>query len=235
MIQIHHAGQRGHLDHGWLDTWHTFSFGEFHDPERMGFRALRVINEDIVAPGMGFGKHPHRDMEILTYVLEGGLAHSDSMDNASTIRPGMVQRMSAGTGVFHAEYNASEDEPVHLLQIWLLPDAKGHQPSYEEVEFGPDGIDDRLRLLAAPDGATDTDGAATWHTDARLYGSRLTAGASLAHELAAGRHAWVQVARGNLTVNGTALKAGDGAALSDETRLEFASSDGAEFLLFDLA
>lgn len=232
MIHVHPAGQRGHLDHGWLDTWHTFSFGEFHDPERMGFRALRVINEDIVAPGMGFGKHPHRDMEILTYVLEGGLAHSDSMDNASVIRPGMVQRMSAGTGVFHAEYNASEDEPVHLLQIWLLPDAKGHQPSYEEREFGADGIDGRLRLLAAPDGG---DGAVTWHTDARMYGARLNGGAALGHDLADNRHAWIQVTRGALSVNGTDLGAGDGAAVSGESHLEIATADGTEFLLFDLA
>ncbi|MCB1183665.1 pirin family protein [bacterium] len=232
MIQVHPAGNRGHLDHGWLDTRHTFSFGQFHDPARMGFRALRVINEDIIAPGMGFGKHPHRDMEILTYVLAGGLAHTDSMNNTSVIGPGRVQRMSAGTGVVHAEHNASDTEPVHLLQIWLLPDAAGHPPSYEELDLGPGDIDGRLRVLASPDA---DDGATTWHQDAWLYACRLPAAGEIGHVLAPDRHAWLQVARGTAQLGGVGLEAGDGAAVSGESRLDITSIEGTEFLLFDLA
>jgi redox-sensitive bicupin YhaK (pirin superfamily) len=232
VIQVLPSSQRGHADHGWLYARHTFSFGQFQDPDREGFRALRVLNEDVIAPGGGFGKHPHRDMEILTYVLEGGLAHTDSLGHTSVIRPGQVQRMSAGTGVVHAEHNASDTEPVHLLQIWLLPDAAGHAPSYEELDLGAEGIRDRLRLIAAPDGAA---GATTWHQDARLFASRPAAGTHLEHRLAPGRHAWVQVARGRIAVNGTELDAGDGAAVSDEAGLAITASVDAEFLLFDLA
>ena len=198
----------------------------------MGFRALRVINEDFIAPGAGFGKHPHRDMEILTYVLEGGLAHSDSVGHTSVLRPGHIQRMSAGTGVQHAEHNASETASVHLLLVWLEPDAAGHPPSYEELDLGPDGARDRLRQIAAPDGA---DGATTWHADARLFAARPTADTELDHELAPGRHAWVQVARGRIALNGTLLGPGDGAAVSDESHLACVAAEDAEFLLFDLA
>jgi redox-sensitive bicupin YhaK (pirin superfamily) len=232
MIRLRRAGDRGHADHGWLDTWHTFSFADYHDPEQMGFRALRVINDDVVAPGGGFGTHPHRDMEIVTYVLEGALAHKDSMGNASSIVPGEVQRMSAGTGVLHSEFNHSKTDRVHLLQIWLLPDRGGIEPSYEQTFFPDEEKLGRLRLVASPDGA---DGSVTIHQDARLYATLLEPGQEVAHDLAPGRHAWVHVARGRASLNGHALAAGDGAAVSAEERLVLRGEGRAEVLLFDLA
>ncbi len=232
MITLRKAQDRGHADHGWLDTWHTFSFADYYDPEQMGFRALRVINDDVVAPGRGFGTHPHRDMEIVTYVLEGALAHKDSMGNASTIVPGEVQRMSAGTGVLHSEFNHSKTDRVHLLQIWLLPDRTGIEPSYEQTFFPDEEKRGRLRLVAAPDGA---EGSVTIHQNARLYATLLEPGQEVAHDLAPGRHAWVHVARGAVRLNGLPLRAGDGAAVGDEARLTLRGEGHSEVLLFDLA
>ena len=233
-MQIRRAGERGHADHGWLDSWHTFSFADYHDPRHMGFRALRVINEDRVAPGGGFPRHPHRDMEIVSYVLAGALEHKDSLGTGSVIRPGDVQRMSAGTGVVHSEYNASKTEPVHFLQIWLLPDRAGHAPGYEQKAFTDADKRGRLRLVASPDGA---DGSVTIHQDAKIHATVLARGAGVEHALAPGRHAWVHVARGAAEVNGTPLAAGDAAALTGEpiVRLRGAGDDDAELLLFDLA
>ena len=221
MIRIRRSGERGHADHGWLDTRHTFSFADYHDPDHMGFRTLRVINEDVVQPGRGFGTHGHRDMEILTWVLSGTLAHRDSLGNGFLIRRGEVQRMTAGTGVTHSEVNPSEAEPVHLLQIWILPERKGLAPGYEQkpVALEPG------RLVPFP---------VTIHQDAKVHAARLEAGQAVSHALAAGRHAWVQLARGSLTLNGTAMAAGDGAAVSGETTLILKAGEAAEFLLFDL-
>jgi len=232
MIKLRKAKDRGHADHGWLDTWHTFSFADYYDPEQMGFRALRVINDDVVAPGRGFGTHPHRDMEIVTYVLEGALAHKDSMGNASTIVPGEVQRMSAGTGVLHTEFNHSKTDPVHLLQIWLLPERNGLAPSYEQTFFPDEEKRGRLRLVASPDAA---DGSVRIHQDARLYATLLAPGEEVTHALAPGRHAWVHVARGKASLNGQPLEAGDGAAVSAEEQLTLRGDGHAEVLLFDLA
>lgn len=232
MITLRRARERGHANHGWLDTNHTFSFADYYDPAHMGFRALRVINEDRVAAGAGFPTHPHRDMEIVTYVLDGALQHRDSMGNGSTIRPGDVQRMSAGTGVTHSEYNASKTEPVHFLQIWIVPGERGLPPGYEQQAFAPDELRGALRLVASPDGAA---GSVTVHQDARLYATRLAAGESVSHALAPGRHAWVHVARGAATVNGAAVSAGDGAAVTDEPALVLTGTDDAELLVFDLA
>jgi redox-sensitive bicupin YhaK (pirin superfamily) len=232
MLTIRKSDDRGHFDFGWLDTRHTFSFGDYYDPRHMGFRALRVINEDVVREGGGFGTHPHRDMEIVTYVLSGALAHKDSMGNGSEIRPDDVQRMSAGTGVTHSEHNGSATEPVHLLQIWLLPARTGTPPSYEQRAFPVEEKRGRLRLVGAPDGR---DGAVTIHQDVALYAAVLAPGERVEHELASGRHAWVQVVRGQLTVNGEQLAAGDGAALSQEARVAIAARDESEILLFDLA
>ena len=231
MITLRPSAARGHADHGWLDTFHTFSFADYHDPAHMGFRGLRVINEDRVAPGMGFGTHPHRDMEILTYILAGRLAHKDSMGNGREITPGQLQAMSAGTGITHSEFNPSRTDPVHLLQIWLLPDRKGHTPRY--AEWSPRaGENGALTLLASPDGR---DGSAAIHQDARLYLVKLPAAAALTHPLAAGRAVWVQVMRGSLTLNGHTLVAGDGAAVESESALALHATADAEALLFDLA
>jgi hypothetical protein len=232
MIAVRRSEERGHFDHGWLDTRHTFSFADYRDPRHMGFRALRVVNEDRVRPGQGFGTHPHRDMEIVTYVLEGGLAHRDSMGHGSTIHPGDVQRMSAGTGVTHSEFNASRSEPVHFLQIWILPDRTGLAPSYEQRRFPEEERRGRLRLLASPDGA---DGSVTVHQDVRLLAALLAPGQAVGHALAPGRHAWVQVARGAVEVAGQRLSAGDGAALSGETEVALQGIADSEVLLFDLA
>jgi hypothetical protein len=232
MIVVRRSEERGHFDHGWLDTRHTFSFADYRDPRHMGFRALRVVNEDRVRPGQGFGTHPHRDMEIVTYVLEGGLAHRDSMGHGSTIHPGDVQRMSAGTGVTHSEFNASRTEPVHFLQIWILPDRTGLAPSYEQRRFPEEERRGRLRLLASPDGA---DGSVTVHQDVRLLAALLAPGQAVGHALAPGRHAWVQVARGAVEVAGQRLSAGDGAALSGETEVALQGIADSEVLLFDLA
>jgi redox-sensitive bicupin YhaK (pirin superfamily) len=230
-ITLRRASERGHADHGWLDTWHTFSFSDYYDPRFMGFSALRVINEDFVAPGRGFPPHPHRDMEILTYVLEGALEHRDSLGTGSVIRPGEVQRMSAGTGVRHSEANASATERVHLLQIWIEPAVKGVTPSYEQKAFPDEDTHGRLRLVASPDGA---DGSVTIHQDARVYATVLDAGQQVAHTLAPGRRAWVHVARGTLSLNGHTLAAGDGAAVSGDSALTLVGEKDAGALLFDL-
>lgn len=232
MIVTRKAAERGHFDHGWLDTSHTFSFAGYHDPAHMGFRTLRVINEDRVAGGRGFGAHSHRDMEIVTYVLEGALEHADSMGNRSVIVPGEVQRMSAGTGVTHSEFNPRPDEPAHFLQIWLLPDRRGRAPGYEQKAIP--SLEERgaLRLVASRDGRA---GSVTIHQDVDLYASRLEPGEKVRHALAPGRHAWLQVVSGRVDLNGTALAAGDGAAVSRESALEIAAVEAAHFLLFDLA
>ena len=232
MITVRRSGDRGHFDHGWLDTRHTFSFADYRDPAHMGFRSLRVINEDRVQPGQGFGKHPHRDMEIVSYVVSGALAHEDSMGNGSAIRPGEVQRMSAGTGVVHGEFNQSRTEPVHFLQIWILPASQGLPPGYEQKRFPDEEKRGRLRLVASPDGAG---GSVTVHQDARLYAALLAPGQAVTHPLAQGRHAWVQVIRGEVEASGERLSAGDGAALSGEKALSLCGVADAEVLVFDLA
>lgn len=232
MITVRPAAERGHADHGWLDTRHTFSFASYRDPAHMGFRSLRVINEDRVKPGKGFGTHAHSDMEILTWVLDGALGHKDSMGNGSVIRPGDLQRMSAGTGVTHSEFNPSPEAGVHFLQIWLLPGERGLPPGYEQKNFPLGERRRRLRLVAARDGR---EGAVTIHQDADLWTALLGPGESVRHALAPGRHAWIHVARGSATVNGYALGAGDGAAVSDEPALEIAGVTPAEVLVFDLA
>lgn len=231
MLTIRPAAERGRARLDWLDSHHSFSFGEYYDPAHMGFRALRVINEDVVAPAGGFATHPHRDMEIVTWVLDGALEHRDSLGTGSVIRPGEVQRMSAGTGIRHSEFNSSKTDPVHLLQIWLLPERAGFPPSYEQRTVAFDA-GTGLRLIASPDGR---DGSVTLHQSADIWAARLAAGASATHALAAGRHAWVQVARGDVTLNGQALHAGDGAALSDEAAVTVRADSDAEVLVFDLA
>jgi redox-sensitive bicupin YhaK (pirin superfamily) len=231
MLTIRPAGARGHAQLDWLDSRHTFSFGDYYDPAHMGFRALRVINEDRVAPGTGFGTHPHRDMEIVTYILAGALQHRDSLGTGSVIRPGEIQRMSAGTGIQHSEINASQSEPVHLLQIWLLPERTGLPPGYEQRPLPP-ATPGRLSLIGSRDGR---DGSVTIHQDVDLYSGRLAAGQPVTHALAPGRSAWLQVARGDLTVNGQAVSAGDGVAIGGERSLELRCVDAAEILLFDLA
>ncbi len=232
MITIRPGGERGHFDHGWLDTRHTFSFADYHDRDHMGFRSLRVINEDRVQPGQGFGTHPHRDMEIVTYVLEGALAHRDSMGNGSTIRPGEVQRMTAGTGITHSEFNHSRTDPVHFLQIWILPERRGLTPSYEQTTIPAESMADRLRPVASHDGR---DGSVRINQDASLFVAALAPGRSVTHEFAAGRHGWLQVARGSVVVGGRTLTAGDGASISDEPSIEVRGESAAEVLLFDLA
>jgi redox-sensitive bicupin YhaK (pirin superfamily) len=234
MITVRKSEDRGHFDHGWLDTRHTFSFADYRDPEHMGFRSLRVINEDRVKPGQGFGTHGHRDMEIVSWVLSGALAHRDSTGGGGVLRPGEAQRMTAGTGVAHSEFNGSDGEAVHFLQIWILPDRAGHRPSYEQRAYPEAERRGRLRLIASPDGA---EGSTTVHQDVRVYAALLARGQRVEHALGAGRHAWVQVARGALEVNGVSLRAGDGAAVSDEKALSLSGAgDGeAEVLLFDLA
>jgi redox-sensitive bicupin YhaK (pirin superfamily) len=232
MIQIRRAVERGHANHGWLDTWHTFSFSSYHDPQHMRFRSLRVMNEDRVQPGEGFGTHPHRDMEIVTYVLEGALEHKDSMGNGEVLRPGEFQRMSAGTGITHSEFNPSKTEAVHLYQIWLVPDRKGIEPSYEQKRFTDEDRHNRLRLVASPEA---TDGSLLIHQDARIFLSRIDAGKRLVHEMSAGRHAWLQVLRGSVSFNGQTLETSDGAAISDESSLTVEARQDAEIMLFDLA
>jgi len=232
MIRPLKATERGHFNHGWLDTYHTFSFGDYHDPAQMGFRSLRVINEDRVKPGVGFGMHGHRDMEIITYVLEGAVEHKDSLGNGSIIRPGDLQHMTAGTGVRHSEFNPSAKEALHLYQIWLLPERQGLPPSYDQRAFSEDERRGRLRLVASPDGA---DGSLTIRQDARIFLSSLDESESVSHEIQAGRHAWLQVLRGRAAVNGTPLETSDGAAISDERLLTVVGEQGAEVMLFDLA
>jgi hypothetical protein len=232
MIALRPAAERGHADHGWLDTRHTFSFADYYDERHMGFRTLRVINEDRVQPGRGFGTHSHKDMEIISYVLEGTLQHKDSLGNGSTVNPDEVQRMSAGRGVSHSEFNGSKIDVLHFLQIWILPSARDLPPSYEQRVFPGEERRGRLRLLAAADGR---DGAVTIHQDVDLYGVLLDGGQQVRHELRPGRHAWVQVARGSVGVNGQTLAAGDGAALSGERAVEISARMPGEVLLFDLA
>src|SRR5258708_7455526 len=222
MIQVRKSHARGHADHGWLDTYHTFSFADYQDEAHMGFHSLRVINEDRVAAGTGFGMHGHRDMEIVTYVLSGALEHKDSMGNGEILRPGELQRMSAGTGIRHSEFNPSGSDPVHLYQIWLLPQSKGIEPSYEQKAFPSAARGGRWQLVASPDGA---DGSLTIHQDAQVFLATLQAGDSLNHELASGRHAWLQVLRGNVDVNGTHLETSDAVAVSDEPQLTVLGSE----------
>jgi redox-sensitive bicupin YhaK (pirin superfamily) len=231
MLTIRRSDERGHADHGWLDSHHTFSFADYHDPRHMGFRNLRVINEDRVQAGKGFGTHAHQDMEILSYVLEGSLKHSDSMGTGSVIRPGDVQRMTAGTGVRHSEFNGSDLESVHFLQIWLLPSEQGLAPGYEQKTFDDEEKRARLRLLASPDAA---DGSITVHTDARLYASILLPGEKVDHAVLRGRHAWIQVVRGRVKVGAAELEAGDGASTSDVGTLPILGVEAAEVLVFDL-
>jgi quercetin 2,3-dioxygenase len=231
MLKVRRAEDRGHADHGWLNSYHTFSFAGYYDPANTGFRSLRVINEDFVLPGQGFGTHPHRDMEILTYVLEGALEHRDSMGNGGVIRPGEVQRMSAGSGITHSEFNASDEQPVHFVQVWILPEQRGITPSYEQRNFDL-ATNGKLQLIASPD--ADENSMAI-HQDAKVYAGKLEASANLRHEIAKDRHAWVQVARGEVEVNGTKLRAGDGAAITGEPELRISTNgQGSELLLFDL-
>ena len=233
MIQLRPGEQRGHANHGWLDSHHTFSFANYYDPAHMGFRGLRVINEDRVAPAQGFGTHSHRDMEIISYVLEGALEHRDSIGTGSVIKPGDVQRMSAGSGVSHSEFNASKDEPVHFLQIWLVPGQRGIKPSYEQKAFSDQEKRGKLRLVASPEG---NGGSLTIHTDARMYAGLFDAGESAELTLASGRASWVHVARGQLRVNGKDLKAGDGAAIEEESAVRIEGvAGGGEVIVFDLA
>jgi redox-sensitive bicupin YhaK (pirin superfamily) len=235
MIQIRRANERGHANHGWLDTNYTFSFSDYYDPRFMGFRSLRVINEDHVEGGHGFPTHPHKDMEIITYVLEGSLEHKDSMGTGSVIRPGDVQKMSAGTGIRHSEFNPSKTEEVHLYQIWILPEQEGIQPNYEQKAIPAEEKKGKLRLVVSPSGGNGSN-AVKLYQNAELYIAALDKTDAVEHKLSDGRHAWVQVARGAVTVNGKELKAGDGAAISGEPGVQIAGgSDGSEVLLFDLA
>jgi redox-sensitive bicupin YhaK (pirin superfamily) len=231
VIALRPAYTRGHANHGWLDTWHTFSFADYYDPEEMGYGTLRVINEDRVAPGGGFPTHGHRDMEIVTWILEGALEHEDSLGNGSVITPGEAQRMSAGKGILHSEYNPSADTPVHLLQIWIEPATRGLAPGYEQKRFAPAELQGRLRLVASPLGR---DGSVTIHQDTEIYAARLGAGEAVSHVLQPGRLAYLHVARGRLTLNGQAMAAGDGAKVHDEARLDIVGLDAAELLLFDM-
>ena len=230
MLQLRKANDRGHANHGWLDSWHSFSFADYHDPKHMGFSVLRVINEDRVSPGAGFPTHPHRDMEILSYVLEGALEHKDSLGIGSVIRPGEVQRLSAGTGIRHSEFNHSQSEPLHFLQIWILPDRHGMKPGYEQKGIDPAELNGKMRLIASPDGR---DGSETIQQNANVYAAHLN-GDEVTQSLAPGRRAWLQVARGTASINGVTLSAGDGAGLQDEPTLLLAAKASAEVLFFDL-
>jgi hypothetical protein len=229
---IRRSAERGYADHGWLRSFHSFSFGDYYDPEHVQFGALRVLNEDRVAPGRGFGTHPHRDMEIISYVLDGALQHKDSMGTGSTIRPGEVQRMTAGSGVAHSEQNASRTDPVHFLQIWIVPEANGLAPSYEQTAFSIDERRGKLRLVASRDGR---DGSVTVHQDVKLYATLLEAEQRVQHSVANGRRAFVQVARGSIELNGQRLDAGDAAMISEASTLALLGKESAEALVFDLA
>jgi len=234
MIHIRKSEERGHADHGWLNSYHTFSFANYYDPKHMGFRSLRVINEDRVAPGQGFGTHGHRDMEILTYVLEGSLAHQDSMGHKEVIGPNEIQRMSAGRGVMHSEFNASKTEPVHFLQIWIEPATTGTPSSYEQIAFKPEDKKGKLKLLASP---RASNGASQINQDAKVFVSELGRGDSVFYDLAKQRYAWVHAVRGTVNVNGKTLQGGDAAAVSDEGALTITgeNSQASEILVFDLA
>lgn len=231
MIALRRASDRGHANHGWLDSYHTFSFADYHDPAHTGYSVLRVINEDRVAPGAGFPTHGHRDMEIVSYVLDGALEHRDSLGNGSVIRAGDVQRMSAGTGVRHSEFNASHEAPVHFLQIWILPESPGGAPGYEQKQFAPAGLAGQLRVLASPDAR---DGSLRLHQDASISAALLDGPQRIVQPLPAGRKTYLQVARGSLQVNGVAVSAGDGVRIEHEPRLELTSGQSAEVLVFDL-
>lgn len=239
MIRVRKSAERGHADHGWLFARHTFSFAGYHDPEHMGFRSLRVMNEDVVQPGQGFGMHGHRDMEIVTYVLEGQLEHRDNLGNGEVLTPGEFQRMSAGTGVRHSEFNPSNDEPVHLYQIWLQPERRGLEPSYEQKRFPEDGRHNHLQLVAAPptDSAHESSDVTPLriHQDARILLGTLDDGVTVTHALADGRHGWLQVLRGTVSLNAIDLETSDGAAISETSSLEIRATSDAEVLLFDLA
>jgi len=228
MLEIRPSEERGHASHGWLDTHFTFSFDQYYDPDHVQFRSLRVLNEDVVAPGQGFGMHPHRDMEILTWILEGSLEHRDSMGTGAVIRPGELQHMTAGTGVMHSEFNPSSKEPVHLLQIWITPERKDLQPEYEQLSFPASDLRGKFHFVAGPKGPV------TIRQDANLHIARLDKGAQAEHSLEKGRHAWIQVARGSVRVNGVELKQGDGAAISNEPEVRVEAKDPSEVLLFDL-
>ncbi|NJR24031.1 MAG: pirin family protein [Richelia sp. CSU_2_1] len=232
MIAVRKSEARGHADRGWLDSYHTFSFANYYDPKHMNFRSLRVINEDVISPGKGFGTHGHRDMEIITYVLEGALEHKDSLGTGAIIKPGEVQRMSAGTGIQHSEFNHSQTDPVHLLQIWILPDTNGLPPSYEQKDFPLAERHGKLRLVAARDAR---DGAVKIHQDVDLYAAVLDKNSRVVHALQPNRHAWVQVARGGILLDGLTLAQGDGAAISDRSEVAIEATEDAEILLFDLA
>jgi len=234
MLTVRRSNERGHAEHGWLDSHHTFSFANYHDPSHMGYRSLRVINEDRVTEGRGFGAHAHRDMEILSYVLKGQLAHKDSMGHIEVLGPNEIQKMSAGSGVVHSEFNGSETEPVHFFQIWIEPKSKGTTPSYEQLKFEPAEKLDRFKVLAS---AKKLEGAATINQDASVSVAELTPGKSLSYELDGKRHAWLHVIHGEVKVNGTSLKSGDAVAADDEKQLEItAQGEGnSEVLLFDLA
>jgi len=233
MIQIRRAQDRGRASFGWLDSRHTFSFGHYYDPEHMGFGALKVINEDVVQPGAGFDTHGHRDMEIISYVLDGALEHRDSIGNGSVIRPGDVQRMTAGTGIRHSEFNASREEPVHFLQIWILPERAGLEPGYEQRHFTDAQLTDGLRLVASGDARGES---IRIHQDVDLHAGRLTSGQLVEHTLAPGRRAWIQVARGRIDVDGHTMESGDGASVKAQSGLTITGADrGAEILLFDMA
>ena len=231
MISVRKAQDRGHVNHGWLNTWHTFSFGEYYDPAQMGFSVLRVINDDTVAPDAGFPTHGHRDMEILSYVIEGGLEHKDSMGNGSIIRAGEVQRMSAGTGVTHSEFNASKTEPVHFLQIWLLPEEQGLEPGHEQRGFDDQDRQTTLQLIASPDGRN---GSLRIHQQSDIFLAALAGEQAVRYQLRAGRKIYVQVTRGSVAVNGHAVQAGDGAAITELETVELSGDEGGEVLLFDL-
>lgn len=232
MLRIRKSADRGHFDHGWLDTYHTFAFGDYFDPAHVNFRSLRVMNEDRIAAGQGFGMHGHRDMEIVTYVLSGAIEHRDSLGHGAVLRPGELQRMSAGTGIRHSEFNPSETEPTHLYQIWLLPERNGLKPEYEQRAFDAAGRQGRWQLTASPDGR---DGALAIHQDAEIYLADLSPGETLDYSLPGGRHAWLQALRGEVQVNGQSLAAGDGAAVSDEPSLSVRAGGAAEVMLFTLA
>lgn len=232
MIEIRKAEERGHANHGWLNSYHSFSFANYYDSQHMGFKTLRVINEDRVQANQGFGAHSHRDMEIISYVLEGALEHKDSMGTSSIIRPGEVQIMSAGTGVTHSEYNHSKTDSVHFLQIWIMPNQKGLEPRYEQKMYSPEEKHGNLRLIVSQDGR---DGSVTIHQDANIYATLLDAGQQVDYQIKPNRHAWLQVIKGDISLNGKLLVSGDGAAMSDENKIVIEAKNNTEFLLFDLA
>ncbi|MEZ5357342.1 MAG: pirin family protein [Candidatus Zixiibacteriota bacterium] len=231
MIDIRKSADRGYFDHGWLKTYHSFSFADYYDENHMGFRTLRVINQDVIRPEYGFGMHPHRDMEIITVVISGALTHKDSTGTEAIIRPGDIQRMTAGQGIVHSEINESESEPVHLLQIWILPDEQGRQPEYEQKTFSPSGKENRLRLIASPDGRDDS---VTIHQDVLLHESVIQEGIVLSYDFGDRRFGWIQLLSGKIEVNGHRLEAGDGASISGESRVDITGMADSEFLLFDL-